>query len=236
MPSSDYAAVSGGALKLKGSNVTKKKKKKPKQSTAEGDSSKAPADSKDSREDETTSNEAGDAGSSLSKSLREEEDSLRQEIEKELKQTGRSKTEAEKRFEEQRRKRLEERLKRDGVKTHKERVEELNRYLSKLSEHHDMYVSSIYVGPQQVLIGITQASHRSWLTMYSSDTSGDGARRRGRTAEHLTHYHGTFLVAGASRTSHYCCIVATASYVHGLLPKCGHSLALSARRLVTDKK
>lgn len=74
------------------------------------------------------------------------------------------KTEAERKYEEQRRKRvrqiccrprgpsvvifysyeslivlqLEERLKREGVKTHKERVEELNRYLSSLSEHHDM--------------------------------------------------------------------------------------------------
>lgn len=36
---------------------------------------------------------------------------------------------------------LQERLKREGVKTHKERVEELNKYLSRLSEHHDMYVS-----------------------------------------------------------------------------------------------
>lgn len=35
---------------------------------------------------------------------------------------------------------LDERLKREGLKTHKERVEELNRYLSNLSEHHDMYV------------------------------------------------------------------------------------------------
>ena len=34
---------------------------------------------------------------------------------------------------------LDERLKREGTKTHKERVEELNRYLSNLSEHHDMY-------------------------------------------------------------------------------------------------
>jgi len=47
-------------------------------------------------------------------------------------------TDAERRFEEQRRKRLEERLKREGVKTHKQRVEELNKYLSGLSEHHDM--------------------------------------------------------------------------------------------------
>lgn len=34
---------------------------------------------------------------------------------------------------------LDERLKREGAKTHKERVEDLNRYLSNLSEHHDMY-------------------------------------------------------------------------------------------------
>ena len=35
---------------------------------------------------------------------------------------------------------LNQRLKREGTKTHKERVEDLNRYLSNLSEHHDMYV------------------------------------------------------------------------------------------------
>lgn len=35
---------------------------------------------------------------------------------------------------------MHERLQREGVKTHKERVEELNKYLSRLSEHHDMYV------------------------------------------------------------------------------------------------
>ena len=35
---------------------------------------------------------------------------------------------------------LNDRLRREGVKTHKERVEDLNRYLSTLSEHHDMYV------------------------------------------------------------------------------------------------
>ncbi|EEH48548.2 uncharacterized protein PADG_04627 [Paracoccidioides brasiliensis Pb18] len=50
------------------------------------------------------------------------------------------KTEAERKYEEARRKRLDERLKREGFKTHKERVEELNKYLSNLSEHHDMYV------------------------------------------------------------------------------------------------
>lgn len=33
---------------------------------------------------------------------------------------------------------LEDRLKREGTKTHKEKVEEFNHYLSNLSEHHDM--------------------------------------------------------------------------------------------------
>jgi hypothetical protein len=42
---------------------------------------------------------------------------------------------------------LHERLQKEGVKTHKQRVEELNKYLSNLSEHHDMYVpfSPFYV-------------------------------------------------------------------------------------------
>jgi hypothetical protein len=39
---------------------------------------------------------------------------------------------------------LHERLQKEGVKTHKERVEELNKYLSNLSEHHDMYVLSFH--------------------------------------------------------------------------------------------
>ena len=52
--------------------------------------------------------------------------------------SSKMKTEAERRHDEQRRKRLEDRLKKEGVKTHKQRVEELNKYLSGLSEHHDM--------------------------------------------------------------------------------------------------
>lgn len=39
---------------------------------------------------------------------------------------------------------LHERLQKEGIKTHKERVEELNKYLSRLSEHHDMYVSFVF--------------------------------------------------------------------------------------------
>ena len=49
------------------------------------------------------------------------------------------KTPAQIRQEEMKRKRLGEKFEKEGgVKTHKERVEELNRYLSGLSEHHDM--------------------------------------------------------------------------------------------------
>lgn len=40
---------------------------------------------------------------------------------------------------------MHERLQKEGIKTHKERVEELNKYLSRLSEHHDMCV--FYVSP-----------------------------------------------------------------------------------------
>ena len=168
MPSSDYTAATGGALKLKGSHVTKKKKKKPKQPAAEGDDAKASAEPKQTTTDPGAQADADETDGILSKGMREEEASLRQEIEKELKQTGRPKTEAEKRFEEQRRKRLEDRLKRDGVKTHKERVEELNRYLSKLSEHHDMYVLVLSMVTKVNLISILQAENWTWLMRHDS--------------------------------------------------------------------
>lgn len=42
---------------------------------------------------------------------------------------------------------LHERLQKEGIKTHKERVEELNKYLSRLSEHHDMYVLIMFLIP-----------------------------------------------------------------------------------------
>jgi protein FAM32A len=119
MPSSDYTTA-GGGLKLKGAGIDKKKKKKrPKttdtETTADKRAPKTETDAPPSR--------------SLSPSAAEQA----------MKESGvRKKTEAEKRHEEYRRKRLEEKLKREGVKTHKEKVEELNKYLSGLSEHHDM--------------------------------------------------------------------------------------------------
>jgi protein FAM32A len=129
MPASDYTASTGGALKLKGSGgITKhKKKKKPKPPAIESSSQALEKDENDSAPD--AERELGDGG---------EEESTKPVESKAMK------TEAELRFEENKKKRLEERLRRDGVKTHKEKVEELNRYLSKLSEHHDMYVLTSY--------------------------------------------------------------------------------------------
>lgn len=126
MPSSDYKSAAGGALKLKGAGIDKKKKKK-KSKPTEGSSAPTSA--------------TAEASASRSKSLSNTPGrSLSPESAKTaIKEAGgRQKTEAEKRYDEMRRKRLEERLLKEGVKTHKEKVEELNKYLSGLSEHHDM--------------------------------------------------------------------------------------------------
>ncbi|GAM42880.1 hypothetical protein TCE0_044r17248 [Talaromyces pinophilus] len=135
MPGDEYSAISGGGkLKLKGSKVkdgridkTKKKKKK---AESEGDSAETRAKS---TEAEPEKEEALERQSNTIDSKK---------LDDELSDSGEKrvvfKTEAERKHEEQRKKRLNDRLRREGVKTHKERVEELNRYLSTLSEHHDM--------------------------------------------------------------------------------------------------
>ncbi|EXJ83109.1 hypothetical protein A1O1_06728 [Capronia coronata CBS 617.96] len=144
MAPGEYASVGSGKLKLKGvkdSKVDKKKKKK----------------SKPKDETEGSNGEKGTFhdNSVMLKNLQDEDAEFAKEERPRIgldegKEVGPAtgsdgdeattivKTEAERRYEEQRRKRLEERLKREGIKTHKERVEELNRYLSSLSEHHDM--------------------------------------------------------------------------------------------------
>jgi protein FAM32A len=124
MPSSDYAVVGGGALKLKGAGVDKKKKKKKPKPADENSASSSTA---------VTKTDVSESSAVPRRSISPEE------AERELrKEGGRQKTEAEKRHEDMRRKRMEDKLKREGVKTHKEKVEELNKYLSGLSEHHDM--------------------------------------------------------------------------------------------------
>ncbi|KUJ15398.1 DUF1754-domain-containing protein [Mollisia scopiformis] len=123
MPSDDYTPVVRGALKLKGSTpsgITKKKKKKTPKPAPESEAS--------------TSKQ-----SAFQKALEEEDASTKEDDLRELEERGHDgKTASERAREEMRRKRLHERLQKEGVKTHKERVEELNKYLSNLSEHHDM--------------------------------------------------------------------------------------------------
>lgn len=131
MPSSDYTTATGGALKLKGAGVDKKKKKKKPKTTTEstkpaGDPSST---AKPTHERDASESPTGTPGRSVSPNT----------AERSVKDAGgRQKTEAEKRYDEMRRKRLEEKMRKEGVKTHKEKVEELNKYLSGLSEHHDM--------------------------------------------------------------------------------------------------
>ncbi|KAL2431266.1 hypothetical protein ABEF95_006065 [Exophiala dermatitidis] len=144
MAPSEYTTVGTGKLKLKGvkdSKVDKKKKKKLKPKDEQGTN----AGDGDSFQDRSVMLKSlQDEDAQIAKEERREEDrSKGKEVE-----TGTGderdddrvivKTEAERRYEQQRRKRLEERLRREGIKSHKERVEELNRYLSSLSEHHDM--------------------------------------------------------------------------------------------------
>jgi len=137
MGKDDYSST-GGGLKLKGSKpsgVEKKRRKKVSASTT-------------TTTVKDTSEEKPGTASTLQAALMEEHDTMSRELGKadedadskrnELDEIH--KTEAERRHEEMRRKRLNDRLKKEGLKTHKERVEELNKYLSGLSEHHDMYV------------------------------------------------------------------------------------------------
>ncbi|EEP79702.1 predicted protein [Uncinocarpus reesii 1704] len=127
-PPSDYAVPGGGAgrLKLKGIQdgriEKKKKKKKAKANNPEQDQAKELLKPED---DEHSADERDARSRSRSAAAADQP-------------ADAGKTEAERRYEEARKKRLHERLKREGAKTHKERVEELNKYLSSLSEHHDM--------------------------------------------------------------------------------------------------
>ncbi|PNY26464.1 Uncharacterized protein TCAP_03581 [Tolypocladium capitatum] len=128
MPSDDYAAVGGGALRIKGAKVQKKKKKKDtgalEKNLSAGDNTVVKRDAAEKR---TMSAEQGDGDGDEASVV--------------------PKTESERRYEEVKKKRLTGpqllEIRASGarpelLKTHKERVEELNTYLSKLSEHHDM--------------------------------------------------------------------------------------------------
>ncbi|KAM0301949.1 hypothetical protein HYE67_004283 [Fusarium culmorum] len=128
MGSDDYAAVGGGgALKLKGAKINKKKKKRDKTDLEKNLDT-------GSKDEETRKKKKKDTADNEDDERSHEHDDEKPEVQK---------TESQKRHEEIKKKRLLQLAESSGsrpelLKTHKERVEELNTYLSKLSEHHDM--------------------------------------------------------------------------------------------------
>ncbi|KAK6539796.1 hypothetical protein TWF694_009987 [Orbilia ellipsospora] len=121
MGKDDYASV-GGSLRLKSSaGISKHKPKKKSKSTKQILARK-------------TGHEQTDQGANAGASTSDEQLTAEQETEP----PKPTKTKAERKFEESRKKKLDQQLLRDAAKSHKERVEEFNKYLSNLSEHHDM--------------------------------------------------------------------------------------------------
>ncbi|RDL41240.1 uncharacterized protein BP5553_01219 [Venustampulla echinocandica] len=145
MPSDDYAPIVRGGLKLKGAAAGVTKKKKKKKSKSSSSESKALETALKDRDDERRVEEQDGAVRKKEKDTREGGEDDGEEVdgqdmrELEHRDPNDGKTASERAYEETRRKRLQERLLREGPpKTHKQRVEELNKYLSNLSEHHDM--------------------------------------------------------------------------------------------------
>ena len=144
--SDPYTSHSTGKLKLKGvkdSKVSKKKKSSSSHKPKQSDSTDATAPNDAEKDTSVVLQHLADEDAQITRPHTQAGGEQRQE--QEPREDGEEngdgevrKTEAERRWDEQRRRRLEERLRREGVKSHKERVQELNRYLSGLSEHHDM--------------------------------------------------------------------------------------------------
>ncbi|KAL4786378.1 hypothetical protein BJX76DRAFT_355284 [Aspergillus varians] len=139
----EYSSGGGGKLKLKGIKVSdgRVKKKKSKKSSSAATAATAEKE-KESQSADTSLQKGGlDQDSAVKEGSASSGDVLPGEeemVDRSATPQSTVKTEAERKHEEMRRKRVQERLKREGSKTHKERVEELNKYLSRLSEHHDM--------------------------------------------------------------------------------------------------
>ncbi|KAI4235535.1 MAG: hypothetical protein LQ349_003088 [Xanthoria aureola] len=143
MSPSDYTSAKTGTLRLKGvhptAKIQKPKKKRPKPSsdpTTSVPKSKKPAETPDHADPDPDADTKVDSAR-IEDEERDGGDGAEGVTQQQLLRVG-GKTEAELRHEERRRRRLEDRLKREGTKTHKEKVEEFNHYLSNLSEHHDM--------------------------------------------------------------------------------------------------
>ncbi|KAI1283676.1 hypothetical protein F5Y07DRAFT_394576 [Xylaria sp. FL0933] len=132
MPADDYlSAGAGGALKLKGAKIQKAKKKKKSKSQSEDKD-------KSAKLERSLSTTTTGAETRLG-----EPDDVQGAPGHESEPEPGYKTEAERRHEEAMKKKMQRMLEDPALaseirKTHKERVESLNTYLSKLSEHHDM--------------------------------------------------------------------------------------------------
>ncbi|KAK2629888.1 hypothetical protein QTJ16_000708 [Diplocarpon rosae] len=137
MPGDEYASVVRGGLKLKGGAPTGIPKKKKKKSKAASESEASSASKKSALQSALEDEDAGSSQAIVRRKERSQDCNgmdLDEERLRELEgRGGDGKTASERAYEE-----LHDRLQKEGVKTHKERVEELNKYLSKLSEHHDM--------------------------------------------------------------------------------------------------
>lgn len=138
--------VLGGALKLKGvkgGGIPKKKKKKSTKKSA-------------STEPELSAN---------TDVQKQPESAMQASVEEEDDDPYAGKTPTERRFEERKREQMEKKQAKEGVKTHKERVEEYNKYLASLSEHHDMCVPSVVLFWEcgLMLTSLPQAENRAWL-------------------------------------------------------------------------
>ncbi|KAK6952188.1 hypothetical protein Daesc_006721 [Daldinia eschscholtzii] len=127
MPADDYVSAAGtGALKLKGGKIQKPKKKK---------KTKVPNLERSLTPGESSTSKSKDVEDPRERDSKDADDGDGDVVE--------YKTEAERRYEEANKKKMLKMLEDPKVasefrKTHKERVEGLNTYLSKLSEHHDM--------------------------------------------------------------------------------------------------
>jgi protein FAM32A len=166
MPASDYTSTVSGGLKLKGGAKDAGVKKKSKKSKTSKDKTSKPQEATTAAAAaEPESTKPSDTTLALLNPPSDHDRDVTPSASTGGTGTGTGKTEAQRRHEEIKRKRvslhtntkicgakpsstlytnsdslqLDDRLKREGgAKTHKQRVEELNKYLSTLSEHHDM--------------------------------------------------------------------------------------------------
>lgn len=167
----EYTAPAGGRLKLKGVQSSRVEKKKSKKKIRDKEKEKEKEKEKDKAKASSSSGElcatAAEADSGTHEepghSTKEGGSSSGEDESRANKQYEYGKTAAERRFEERKRRRLDERLMKEGVKSHKERVEDFNRYLANLSEHHDMWVVPCF-HPTLLYLACYLSYLMSWLT------------------------------------------------------------------------